>query len=220
MKKYNRENGITGLETAIILIAFVVSASVLSYVLLSTGMFSSQKSQEAVYSGVKSARNALQLKGSIIARTERIGPDNYISQFTFTVAHVLGGDPIDFTSPLVSDTNGKAPAGSLHDIVISYIDSYQKIDDIYWTCQQVGHHNGNNVLDDDEMLQIEMGNIVSAQDGGNLIDALSAHLLGSNTKFTIEVKTSVGATLTIERTTPSFIDSVVNLDTSSGFNGL
>ncbi|HUV53535.1 MAG TPA: archaellin/type IV pilin N-terminal domain-containing protein, partial [Dehalococcoidia bacterium] len=37
------ERGITGLETAIILIAFVVVASVFAYTVLSAGIFSSQK---------------------------------------------------------------------------------------------------------------------------------------------------------------------------------
>ncbi len=39
------ERGITGLETAIILIAFVVVASVFAYIVLSAGIFSSQKGQ-------------------------------------------------------------------------------------------------------------------------------------------------------------------------------
>ena len=37
------EKGITGLETAIILIAFVVVASVFAYTVLSAGLFASQK---------------------------------------------------------------------------------------------------------------------------------------------------------------------------------
>ncbi len=39
------ERGITGLETAIILIAFVVIASIFAYTVLSAGIFSSQKGQ-------------------------------------------------------------------------------------------------------------------------------------------------------------------------------
>jgi len=48
----NREEGITGLETAIILIAFVIVASVFAYVVLSSGLFSSQKAKEAVTAGM------------------------------------------------------------------------------------------------------------------------------------------------------------------------
>ncbi|MGA2286130.1 MAG: archaellin/type IV pilin N-terminal domain-containing protein, partial [Dehalococcoidia bacterium] len=42
------EEGITGLETAIILIAFVVVATVFAFVVLSTGLFSSERGKEAV----------------------------------------------------------------------------------------------------------------------------------------------------------------------------
>ena len=43
------QKGITGLETAIILIAFVTVAAVLAYSVLSAGIFSSERGKEAVY---------------------------------------------------------------------------------------------------------------------------------------------------------------------------
>nr|AAB32838.1 flagillin {N-terminal} [Methanospirillum hungatei, GP1, flagellar filaments, Peptide Partial, 46 aa] [Methanospirillum hungatei] len=43
----------SGLEAAIVLIAFVVVAAVFSYVMLGAGFFATQKSQEVTYSGVK-----------------------------------------------------------------------------------------------------------------------------------------------------------------------
>ncbi len=59
--------GITGLETAIILIAFVVVASVFAYTVLSAGIFSSEKGKEAVHAGLESARSSFELVGSIKA---------------------------------------------------------------------------------------------------------------------------------------------------------
>ena len=43
------QRGVTGLETAIILIAFVVVASVFAYTVLSAGLFSSEKGKEAIH---------------------------------------------------------------------------------------------------------------------------------------------------------------------------
>ncbi|GEM_PF-713411 len=63
---HSRQKGITGLETAIILIAFVVVAAVFAYTVLSAGLFATQKSSEAVYSGLEEARSSLELKGSVI----------------------------------------------------------------------------------------------------------------------------------------------------------
>ena len=64
------EEGITGLETAIILIAFVVVATVFAFVVLSTGLFSSERGKEAVYSGLQKTRGTLELRGSVIAITD------------------------------------------------------------------------------------------------------------------------------------------------------
>ena len=61
------EHGITGLETAIILIAFVVVASVFAYTVLSSGLFSTQKAQEAVYGGLEEAQSTLELKGTVVS---------------------------------------------------------------------------------------------------------------------------------------------------------
>jgi flagellin FlaB len=49
----DRQRGITGLETAIILIAFVVVASVFAFTVLSTGIFSSERSKETVFAGLQ-----------------------------------------------------------------------------------------------------------------------------------------------------------------------
>ncbi|MBT5320698.1 MAG: flagellin, partial [Chloroflexi bacterium] len=48
----NGQRGITGLETAIILIAFVVVASVFAFTVLSTGIFASERSKETVFAGL------------------------------------------------------------------------------------------------------------------------------------------------------------------------
>ncbi|MEM3699066.1 MAG: archaellin/type IV pilin N-terminal domain-containing protein, partial [Archaeoglobaceae archaeon] len=42
------EKGFTGLEAAIVLIAFVVVAAVFSYVMLGAGFFTTQKSKQVV----------------------------------------------------------------------------------------------------------------------------------------------------------------------------
>ncbi len=100
LKKFLRhEKGITGLETAIILIAFVVVAAVFAYTALSAGLFSTQKGQEAVYSGLKEAQSTIELKGSVSATAGSTGATGNISQISFTVADVLGGQPVDFTPP-------------------------------------------------------------------------------------------------------------------------
>ena len=49
----DQQRGITGLETAIILIAFVVVASIFAFTVLSTGIFASERAKETVYAGLE-----------------------------------------------------------------------------------------------------------------------------------------------------------------------
>lgn len=61
------QRGITGLETAIVLIAFVVVASVFAFAVLSTGLLSTEQSKEAVLGGLAETQSALLLQGTVIA---------------------------------------------------------------------------------------------------------------------------------------------------------
>ena len=60
--KHN-DKGFTGLEAAIVLIAFVVVAAVFSYVVLGAGFFTTQKAQETVYKGVEQSTANIQMIG-------------------------------------------------------------------------------------------------------------------------------------------------------------
>jgi flagellin FlaB len=210
-KFFKHEKGITGLETAIILIAFVVVAAVFAYTALSAGLFSTQKAQEAVYSGLKEAQSTLELRGGIIATAGTIGADGTIMQLTFVVANVLGGEPTDFTQPLPDDDNtGLSANHSQNKVVINYIDSDQTVTDLFWTCTPLGTTNGNALLETGEKFQITIGSNDSDANGGNLISALHIPLTVNKT-FTLEIVTSAGAVLTLERTTPPYIDTKMNL---------
>jgi flagellin FlaB len=60
-----RDNAFTGLEAAIVLIAFVVVAAVFSYVLLGAGFFATQKAQEVTYAGIQQTTSNMFLVGQI-----------------------------------------------------------------------------------------------------------------------------------------------------------
>ena len=64
---WHGEQGITGLETAIVLIAFVVVSSVFAFAALSTGLFSADKSKDTIQAGLSEARGTLEIKGGITA---------------------------------------------------------------------------------------------------------------------------------------------------------
>jgi len=61
------QRGFTGLETAIVLIAFVVVAAVFAFAALALGLFSSDKSKETVRAGMEEALSTVKVHGSVTA---------------------------------------------------------------------------------------------------------------------------------------------------------
>jgi flagellin FlaB len=215
-KVYGKQKGITGLETAIILIAFVVVAAVFAYTVLSAGLFSTQKSQEAVYSGLEATQSTLELKGAVIAKAATTGATGTVGQLTFTVTPVSGGGSLDFTAPNGDDAteNGQADSDSTNSIVITYIDQNQKVEDLYWSAAKLGSADSDDLLENGEKFQITIGGTISTGGvnvQGDMTDALG-NPLTSNGSFTIEMKTSRGAVLSFQRTMPPYIDSIMSLN--------
>lgn len=208
---WGNHKGITGLETAIIMISFVIVASVFAYVVISAGLYSTEKSKEAVYKGIDSASGALVIKGGVIAQCEHFGAGGYVSQISLTLSNEMGGASVDFTPPLTHDVNGLAPSDSENKVVISYLDQYQKVDNLFWQIDWLGANNGDNLLDGGEMIQLTIGSDLATNTGGNLTDALSLHHLSENTQFTLQISAAAGSTLMFDRTTPGFINRTINL---------
>ena len=77
---WQQSRGITGLETAIVLIAFVVVSSVFAFAALSTGLFSADKAKETINAGLSEARSTVEIRGSIIARA--LTGDEVVATYT------------------------------------------------------------------------------------------------------------------------------------------
>ncbi|WP_317136099.1 archaellin/type IV pilin N-terminal domain-containing protein [Methanochimaera problematica] len=60
-----RDEAFTGLEAALVLLAFIVVASVFSYVILGAGYFSIQKSQSVIYSAVEQSSSSFMIEGDV-----------------------------------------------------------------------------------------------------------------------------------------------------------
>ncbi|ABN57304.1 MULTISPECIES: archaellin/type IV pilin N-terminal domain-containing protein [Methanoculleus] len=64
------DRAFTGLEAAIVFIAFIVVAAVFAYVVLGVGMTTSQKSQETMHAALGEAGSALRPGQSVIAKLD------------------------------------------------------------------------------------------------------------------------------------------------------
>ena len=183
--RFNKDqSGQTALETAIILIAFIVVASVFAFAILSAGSASTEKGQQAINAGLSGVQSSMAVKGSVIAETTSGG--STVSSVVFTVSLVSGGDPVDLTSTKAD-----------RKVVIGYRDSTQFINDVDWTAKFIGSNDGDNMLEDGELAEIT-------------VDVSSANL-AANTAFTLEVKPPTGAVLSLNRTTPASIEAVMDL---------
>ena len=196
LKKFReRQQGITGIETAIILIAFVIVASVFAYVVLSAGLFSTQEAKEAIHSGLEEAKSTIEIKGNIYGKME----SGILTEVYFTVATTTGGDMIDFTD--TSSANGTTE----NLVVISYSDAYQIIPTVNWTMQKLNTETTDDILDKNELFMITVDlRCVSA-------NATPEMMPGPYHEFQLEVKPPVGAVMIIERTLPARVDQIVNL---------
>ena len=192
------QRGITGLETAIVLIAFVVVSSVFAFATLSAGLFSSDKAKDTIHAGIAETRASMQLKGSVIATADSASTTGAVTNVSFQVALAAGGATIDLT-----------PGQT----IIKYTDTVQsKLFDATtgFTVTSVGGADSDNLLERNESLQIELINLETGfHDTDN--NTLKSKL-GTNTTFTLEVVPPQGPILFIERSTPINFDLTTNLD--------
>jgi flagellin FlaB len=185
--RVREERGVTGLETAIILIAFVVVASVFAFVVLSTGLFSSERGKETVYAGLAKTRGSMEITGGVIAG---VSGGTQVDTVTFSVTLAAGGDVVNLDP---SDTNNTT--------VISYIDSVVTDNDLlYTTTEIVG--DGDSLLEQGELSEISI----------NLSSECGTCDITENETFTLEVKPPSGSYLVIQRTLPSALSTKINLN--------
>jgi archaeal flagellin FlaB len=190
------QRGMTGLETAIILIAFVTVAAVFGYAILSAGLFSAERAKETIYAGLSQAKSNLELTGSCIGEST---DNTSISTIKFTVRNAIAGNPIDLTpnSGATVDTNK---------CVISLTTAGKYYNNVKWSKTAVGSDNANDLLETGEQFEIIL---TMADLGGS--GSFTDPNLGVNQNFSIQVKPSLGSTITIMRTLPAGITPVMDL---------
>ncbi len=196
------QRGITGLETAIILIAFVVVASVFAYTILSAGLFSAEKEREAVSVGLEGSSSALTITGSVVARDT--DGDKDVDQLVFTISTVLGQESnIDFA--VTTDTNGDGllsdETNKIHATVMTYFDRDIILDDIAWTKVGIGKNDGDDILEAGEKFRITVF----------LTGLPSANTLSAYDTFTLEITPPMGGSVIFSKTVPAVTSNVMVL---------
>ena len=191
------QRGITGLETAIVLIAFVVVSSVFAFAALSTGLFTSDKAKDTIHAGLAETRGTMELKGSVILTNATTGTSGTVSDITFQVANAAGGENTNLNQG---------------DTIIKYTDQNQtrNFDDTVnrtFVITPIGTADADDLLERGETIEITLQGL----EIGSGQNPLTTNL-GINQTFTIEVIPPTGAVLFIERTTPVSFNTIDLLD--------
>jgi flagellin FlaB len=180
------ESGITGLETAIILIAFVVVAAVFAFVVLSTGLFSSERSKESVYAGLAKTRGTITLSSGIVARAN--AGLTQIDTIEFDVVLAASGDQVNLD-----------PTATSNRTVISYIDGTTVVPDVtYATAVITG--NTNAMLEQGELIRVTVD------------IAAAGATVGPNSVFTLEIKPPTGSYMDVQRSAPPALLPIMQLN--------
>lgn len=205
------ERGLSTIPTIVGAISTLAVAGTLAGTVIDQGTATTDDVDKVIQEAVHEVQSAYQIKGSLVGIAAVAGPDAVISQLTFTIALVTTGGSVDFTPPAASaENNGLADPNSLNPIVLSYIDEFQSVENLYWTLQKYGKDDGDNVMEAGELFQITIGgDPAPGKNGGNLADALSKDL-SVDTTFGIMIKDPQGIGMGIERRTPSYISRIVN----------
>jgi flagellin FlaB len=212
---HRKQKGITGLETAIILIAFVVVAAVFAYTALSAGLFSTQKSQEAIYAGLEETQSTLEQSGSVVAYKGDSNISSSVGKVEITIKNALkGGVPVDLTPPYTLAGGALVSSGLENPATITYSDSSLAIAGCAWTLSFIGKNNDDYYLETNEKAIITVwfhDYDGSAWSDGTLDPFLGSNYIQTDHTFTLELKAAKGAVLTIQRTTPAYLDTVMDM---------
>ena len=204
--------GITGLETAIVLIAFIVVAAVFAFTVLTTGLFTTEKAKQTAQAGVGETQSTLTLKGSVIATstTEDCPGDEAIcvKTISFKLGQAAGSDPVDLE-----------PSRTL----ITYSDANNQEIGVY-ASEGDRPYTGADVRDaiDDEDDGVNWGNrwLLGAGetvDSGEIVEFTldvidMAAGIEANREFHIEVIPAQGAVIPVVRITPLELKPAMDLN--------
>ena len=206
---HNERSGITGLETAIVLIAFVVVAAVFAFTVLTTGLFTSEKAKETALAGVATTSSSLTVKGNVIAQSA----NDVVNVIRLKLATATGVERVEFIPgnmiiTYLDDVNvgqlvypGETP-GRLNGnvdgpIIAANLTACLALADPSWCYKRDGD---DELLDPGEVHELYL--VVAGLD----------NKLGANTQFTLEIIPQDGAVVKIDRRTPISLTGVMNLN--------
>ncbi|HEY8110305.1 MAG TPA: archaellin/type IV pilin N-terminal domain-containing protein [Candidatus Nitrosotenuis sp.] len=216
--------GVIGVESAIVMIAFVIVAAALAFVVLNMGFSTTQKAKTTIVSSLSEASSSLEVAGKVIAIGDTTLSNLRVVSIPIKVAS--GGDSVNLqntTASIKYMSNSKeydniyssALTGSTYANVtlafaaansgLAHFDNGNPVTSasaapdntkaiVYWSVRT----NTNAILDQGEHANVAIAYRI--EDKPSALD-----------KIRVEIIVPTGAALTVERQVPSITTSVVDL---------
>ena len=195
-KSYNKrtvrtvqEEAFTGLEAAIVLIAFVVVAAVFSYVVLGAGFTTSAQGLETIYESVGMASTVIMIPGDVYGIDNGVLTGGYVNNIIIPVSLNPSGKPVDFSTvnircltPMYNQRLVKC------DPLINSNPPYSSC----WSISEIANGNDDTVLEDGELFMLNLSPM---------------HSIPANQEFTVEIKVPGYSPVRIVKTVPPEIKS-------------
>jgi flagellin FlaB len=205
MPRRNRK-GMVGIDTAIILIAFVLVAAAVAFVVLDMGMTSAQKAKQTMENGLQESSTALQVNGEVMAY---INSNGYVQDIYIPLGVTPGTGYVSFAKNLLSVS---LIAGSM-----SYANIYNGVNETTLNngtsnlTAIASYYNKNysgKVLAVVYFIQGNITPFVLGPYGQALLVIHLPHGLPAYESFTATISPSVGGAISVSRVIPP--DNVTN----------
>jgi flagellin FlaB len=206
--------GIVGIEAAIVLIAFVLVASALAFVVLNMGMFTTQKTKEVIARAYEEATRAIDIAGNVVAKTS-YPTGSTVDLVAIPIKLTAGSRAVDLNKTAVAITIINPDGSAQHtDNGYKYIPG---------TTFSIIKDFGSDItgLNDLEATFVYVRTDEDTTTGDNLLEPGEIVLLvfkapantGPYSRIIVEIKPPQGASITVERVVPPKVDSTyVDLD--------
>lgn len=208
LRKQSR--GIVGIEAAIVLIAFVIIAASMAYVVINMGFFAAQQAKTTIGRGIQEATSALEIDGFVTGKTNSPNSSNVaVTYLAIPLKLSIGQDQVDLSNDtvVVAVEDGNFSLADVYGGVRTSNNSSVA----YLMATVTGTPNAtcfiyNSQFSTDTALKQNAKAYL-------VINLGDTYGLASYTRMSIEIRTSIGAALMIQREIPGGLppDSIVDL---------
>ena len=198
----------TGLETAIILVAFVITAAAFAFVVLNMGFLTAEKAQSVISAGMTEASSSILLDTGMVGQFQDVsGAQSGIDliKLTFYIKLSQGHEPVDISSDkLVATYTNARCHGTLYSSTVA--------NGTIVTVKGV-NSDGDQLLETGEKFKVTVDftalsyTVVDPVQDSQ--DDVYAH---PYEEFRIEVRPAAGAVLAIERQLPAVYSTVMVIE--------